>query len=289
MKTSLLVQSLLLLPSTLAVALPHIPKLSFKRFPNNEKRETLTEDSLSDALSSRTQPSKVAPLNQPYSQVRPRAPAGNSDRLSELAQSNHRGRPLVVSPVGDRPVGRLPPDPQAQQHNSIVGNHPFYGVGPAVQPQPLPTGSLSSNSSGTNITFFVPVPPGVTSPPIANATGTVYKESLPTSCTPRPVPEYADSNGNFLPPDQQPGYNGSISTNGSVPGECLEDPPAVAAHEIVITGEMEGNFEEVEIEIKPLSGNETGFATSTSPPLPSRTGDTGPGTRQRVPVGFTGP
>ena len=279
MKSSFALTTLLFLPDALAIAVPHIPKLVSKRFGS---------------------PADV-----------PRGESAHQKRDTHLELRQPRGRPLVVAggpttsstgttsaggtySTGD--PGHLPPDPQQQAHNSIVGGHPFYGHGPVVNVH-----NLQNNTDGAmNLTVVVPVGTN-TVPPIQNATATAYEQPVITSCMPSPVPEYIDSNGNFLPGDQQPGYNGSVSTNGTVPGNCPGNANAspVPIEEIVIEGHVDGDIEIVDIDIIPLNGTNSTDPTSTSTSgtvssvqPPASSGGSRTGTRQRVPavpVGFTGP
>lgn len=283
MKSSFVLTTLLFLPNALVIAVPHVPKLVSKRF-----------GSPANAL-----PGEKAHIKR--------------DQL-ELRQP--RGRPLVVAPgpttsssattsspgagsTGD--PGHLPPDPQQQTHNSIVGGHPFSGHGPVVGVHDLQNSTEGGNSTNGAMNLTVVVPVGAnTVAPIQNATAIAYAQPVVASCTPQPVGEYIDSNGNFLPPDQQPGYNGSVSTNGTVPGNCAADADPVPVEEIVIEGHVDGDIEIVDIDIIPLNGTSStspttsaysGTSTSAaSPPRSSHGSGTGTGQRvPAVPVGFTGP
>ncbi|KAL8825606.1 MAG: hypothetical protein Q9191_004311 [Dirinaria sp. TL-2023a] len=280
MKSSFALTALLFLPNALAIAVPHVPKLVSKRFGNKAN-----------------------------------APPGENVHLKrdQLEPRQPRGRPLVVAggpnagTTTSGPAagstggpGHLPFDPQQQAHNSIVGGHPFYGHGPVVNaPNSQGTNGATSTSGAMNLTVVVPVGTGTVAP-IQNATAIAYAQPVVTSCPPQPVGEYVDSNGNFLPTDQQPGYNGSISTNGTVPGNCAANADPVPVEEIVIEGHVDGDIEIVDIDIIPLNGtnatsvtNSTNSGTSSSaapPPRPSHGSGTGTGQRvPAVPVGFTGP
>ena len=347
MKSSLAFVTILFLPDVFAVAVPHVPNSASKRFPRAvqvfPEREVPAADSV---------PVKRDATPEPERQLtyfKEAAAKGVEDlKPRELSEPEvkelkpRRGSPLVVSSPAaisatfagssagtsafptttlTGAVGYLPSDPAQSLHNSIVGSHPFYGHGPAIQtPAPSYVGEYD-----TNLTLVVPVHGTV--PPIANATGTIYTPVETAECPPRPVPEYLDSDGSFLPTDQQPGYNGSISTNGTIPGNCsatINTP--IPEDKVLIQGHMEGNNEIVEIDIVPIPNNETktyygaGFTPiPTDSPAPSNvsgivdsstpsaaaavssggtstgpgSSSTGTGTRQRVPdagnPGFTGP
>jgi len=308
MKSSLLLVTALFLPDVFAAAVPSKPHLAVKRFPHADSAQDAS--SVSDGTLAYF--GKVA--------------AGGDKDLKHRELPEHkkllpgRAGPLIGGP-STTPTststpfsttslasadGYLPSDPAQSFHNSLVGSHPFYGHGPAIA-TPSPTPSSYIGMYDTNITFAVPA--AGTVPPIANATATIY--AAPTAdCPPQPVPEAIDSHGNFLPTDQQPGYNGSVSTNGTVPGNCSAPTAPTPQDQVIIEGHMEGNTEVVEIDIIPLPDNSTlntfygaGFTpsgTPTSTYLDSAASTTNglgasmsTGTSQLVPdagnPGFTGP
>lgn len=306
MKSSYLFVTALFLPDIFAAAVPLKPHLAAKRFPHaGSARDANSVSDGTLAYSEHVAAGGDQDLKHrelpKYKDILPRragpligGPSTTSDAVSALF-------PLTTSTSVD---GYLPSDPAQSLHNSLVGSHPFYGHGPAI-PTPSPTASSYIGIYDTNITFAVPAPGTV--PPIANATATIY--AAPTAdCVPQPVPEAIDSHGNFLPSDQQPGYNGSISTNGTVPDNCSARAKT-PEDQVIIEGHMEGNTEVVEIDIIPLPSNSTlntfygaSFTPSGTPTATyfgsaaSTTGSgasASSGTAQRVPdagnPGFTGP
>lgn len=238
-----------------------------------------------------------------------KAAAGSNPQIKRRELRPRRAGPLLRPAITTPPpgVGYLPVDPNQAAHNSIVGGHPFLGHGPAI----VSAAPSSIGMYDTNLTLVLPIVG--TAPPIQNATATIYAPEI-TDCPPQPVGEYVDSDGNFLPPELQPGYNGSISTNGTIPGNCTPVAP-IPEDEVIITGHVEGNTEVVEINISPIPDNSTdygynstvhsyydagyapsaGVGGSSSSSTSSSAGSLGTGTRQRVPVpdagnpGFVGP
>jgi len=309
MKSSLVFVTALFLPDVFAAAVPSKPRLVAKRFPHadsvpgNRDASSVSDGTLAyfgKVAAGGDQDLKRRELSE-HKEILPRRAGPLIGGPSTTPTSTSTPFPTTTLASAD---GYLPSDPAQSFHNSLVGSHPFYGHGPAIA-TPSPTPSSYIGMSDTNITFVVPA--AGTVPPIANATATIY--AAPTAeCLPQPVPEAIDSHGNFLPTDQQPGYNGSISTNGTVPGNCstLSKTPQ---DQVIIEGHMQGNTEVVEIDIIPLPDNSTlntfygaGFTpsgTPTSTYLAAAASTTGPGaamstgTSQLVPdagnPGFTGP
>ena len=344
MKSSLAFATILLLPDVFAVAVPQKNELASKRFAHAVedtidsapgKRDAISEPERNYFEQVATQSTKDLKRDGHFENIARRSwygwnkfmdllprwhsAAQEVKELKPRGLAEHRelvprrGRPLVVSPTSTPyptttpadPAGYLPSDPAQSYHNSLVGGHPWAGHGPAI----VTAASSYKGMYDTNITITVPALG--TAPPIANVTATLYAPAAP-SCHTMPVGEYVDSRGNFLPTDQQPGYNGSISTNGTT--LVCDNPMPIAEDEVLIQGHVEDDTEIVEIDIIPLPNNSTANtyydadytpSPTTTNPLPSgpynsglssttsAPGSMGTGTRQRVPdagnPGFTGP
>ena len=311
MKSSLAFVSLLFLPDVfaVAVAIPSTPKLSSKRFGHAVKddidstpvkRGSGSEQEGARAYfdvaaqnvkelkrdePSRSRMKRSWPGLETIKDLLPRWGSAAQEvkelklrKVSEHKElSPRRGSPLVVSPTSTSPStsisganGYLPPDPKQSLHNSLVGGHPFAGHGPAI----VTPASSYVGMDDMNYTFTVPFTGTV--PPIANATATLYVPATTPTCPPQPVGEYTDANGNFLPLALQPGYNGSISTNGTIPGNCTALPVPVPISEddflllpevlvpedeVLIQGHVQGNTEVVEIDLIVNPNNTTGNST----------------------------
>jgi len=323
MKSSLIFVTALFLPDVFAAAVPSKPQVVAKRFPHPNSAP-VKRDASFESDGTRAHYEKAAAGGDPdlkHRELLPRragplvvdgpstTPTSTSTPFPDTTLVNG---PSAVPTSASTPfptttlagdVGYLPPDPAQNIHNSLVGGHPFGGHGPAIA-----TPASYVGMSDTNITFVIPA--AGTAPPIANATATIYADPAPTAaCLPHPVPEAVDSNGNFLPTDQQPGYNGSVSTNGTVPGSCSAPSTSkIPEDQVIIEGHMEGDTEVVEVDIIPLPSNSTlstyygaGFTPSGTPTMDSgsaasTTGPSAPistGASQPVPdagnPGFTGP
>ena len=251
MKSSLALAALLCAPEVFAVALPHIPKLYSRRYHKDELdiNAAHVERGNRDDHGNELKPRRAIPVEV----ARP-----SSTPVTTTVTENGVSGPsatLISSHLG------VLPRPAATLHNPYIGNHPFLGHGPVVRlPTATPSASGSSASGyGENFTLTYLVT-GTTAP-IANATATVYMPPIvypidnttvnATSCD--AVPELIDENGNFLPGDLQPKYNGSLHcTSTTIPAYEVSDPEA---ERIVIEGHLQGENEIVEVEITPLPAN----------------------------------
>ena len=249
MKSSFALAALLCAPEVFAVALPHIPKLKSRRYHKDEV------DSTNNAAHA-----ERANVHDHGNELKPRrgvplevAGPSSTPVVTTVAENGVSGP--SATPISSH-LGMLP-RPAATLHNPYIGNHPFIGHGPVIR---LPTATPSASGYGENFTLTY-LATGTT-PPIANATATIYVPPIvypidnttvnSTSCD--AVPELIDDNGNFLPGDLQPKYNGSshCSPSAVIPTYEIPEPEA---ERIVIEGHMQGENEIVEVEITPLPVN----------------------------------
>ena len=247
MKTSLACAALLCGPEVFAVALPHIPKLNSRWY---HKDELDTNDAIH---------AKRGISQDHGGELKPRQAGGPS---SAPITTETPTLATTTGPSGTGNLGILPL-PAATLHNPFVGNHPFIGHGPVIR---LPTGTPSTSSSYQAYNFTATYNFTGTTPPIANATATIYVPPIVypvsnssdnvTSCD--SVPELVDGNGNFLPGDLQPKYNGSVKC---VQTTYAETEPEV--DEYVVEGHVVGDEEVVEVEITPLPYNATSWNSTT--------------------------
>ncbi|KAL8786369.1 MAG: hypothetical protein Q9195_008234 [Heterodermia aff. obscurata] len=247
MKSSLALAALLCAPEVFAVALPHIPKLNSRWYHKDEldtnnaghAKRGNDQDHGNELKRRRGIPIEVAgPSSTPVTTTG--AGTGVSGP-SAIPTSFHLG---------------VLPRPAATLHNPYIGNHPFIGHGPVIR---LPTATPSASGYGENFTLTY-LATGTT-PPIANATATIYIPPIvrpidnttvnATSCD--AVPELIDENGNFLPGDLQPKYNGSSHCSSTVTPDYEVSEPE--AERVVIEGHIQGENEIVEVDITPLPAN----------------------------------
>ena len=243
MKSSLALAALLCAYEVVAVALPHIPKLKSRWYHKGEldtnnaahvKRGNVHDHS------NELEPRRGIPVEVAGPSSTPVTTTGISGP--------------TTAPISSQ-LGVLP-RPAATIHNPYIGNHPFIGHGPVLR---LPTAMPTATGYGENFTLTY-LATGTT-PPIANATATVYMPPIVypvdnttvnvTSCD--AVPELIDDNGNFLPGDLQPKYNGSSHCTSTV--KPTYEISAPEAERIVIEGHIQGENEIVEVDITPLPAN----------------------------------
>ena len=243
MKSSIAFAALFCAPEVFAVALPHIPKLNSRWFHKDELSPNDNVHAKRDELPDHGKVLKPR-------QLRMLSPA--SITASSIKDITSTGT-----------IGLLP-----------TGHHPFIGHGPALQystytRDPAPTPAYH----GQNYTITYPATG--TSPQIANATATIYippevypilNNTTPSNRTTGsdscgPVPELIDDHGNFLPPDLQPKYNGSVScTPANI--SLIESPPE--AERIEVESHISGDQEIVEVEITKLPFNATSWNDTVS-------------------------
>lgn len=248
MKSSLALAALLCASEVVALALPHIPKLKSRRYHKGEldaNNVAHAERGNAQDHGNELKPRRGIPLEV----ARP-----SSTPVTTTVAESGISRPSAA-PISSQ-LGILP-RPAATLHNPYVGNHPFIGHGPVVR---LPTAVPSASGYGENFTLTYLA--SGTTPPIANATATIYMPPIvypidnttanATSCD--AVPELIDENGNFLPGDLQPKYNGSSHCTSSIvpPTYEISEPEA---ERVVVEGHMRGENEIVEVEITPLPAN----------------------------------
>ena len=247
MKSSLALAALLCAPEVFAVALPHIPKLYSRRYHKDEldtNNVAHAERGNRDDHGNELKPRRAIPVEVAGQSSTPVTTTGTENGFSGPSAT------LISSHLG------VLPRPAATLHNPYIGNHPFIGHGPVIR---LPTATPSASGYGENFTLTY-LATGTTAP-IANATATVYMPPIvypidnttvnATSCD--AVPELIDENGNFLPGDLQPKYNGSSHcTSTAIPTYEISEPEA---ERIVIEGHLRGENEIVEVEITPLPAN----------------------------------
>lgn len=256
MKSSITFLALLCAPEVFAVALPHLPKLNSRWYHKDElntndvahaKRERMHDHG------NELKPRAAGPLvvDRPSSQLA-------TTTLPGTGISGPSSAPVEIPAASTSPLGMLP-RPAATLHNPYVGNHPFIGHGPVVR-FPTATPSASASEYGQNFTLTY-LATGTT-PPIANATATIYIPPIVypisnntanvTTCD--EVPELIDANGNFLPGDLQPKYNGSSHCVSSIVNTTYEIS-GPEAERIVVEGHIVGENEIVEVEVTPLPMN----------------------------------
>lgn len=247
MKSFHALAALLCAPEVFAVALPHIPKLNSRWYHKDEldvNNAMHAERGSVHDHGNELKPRRGIPIEVAGPSSTPVTTTGAGNGISGPSAT-----PIPSS------LGVLP-RPAATLHNPYIGNHPFIGHGPVIR---LPTASPSVSGFGENFTLTYLVTG--TTPPIANATATVYVPPIVqpidnttanvTSCD--AVPELIDDNGNFLPGDLQPKYNGSSHCSSTVtPHYEISEPEA---ERVVIEGHIEGENEIVEVDITPLPAN----------------------------------
>ena len=231
MKSSIAFAALFCAPEVFAVALPHIPKLDSRWF---HKDELSPNDNVH---------AKRAELPDQGKELKPRQLRTLSPASTSASSS--------VEIISTKTIGLLP-----------TGHHPFIGHGPALQYSTYTRGPTAVPTyRGQNYTITYPATG--TSPQVANATATIYippevypilNNTSPSNRTTGndscgPVPELIDGHGNFLPPDLQPKYNGSVPcTPANL--SFIESPPE--AERIEVESHISGDQEIVEVEITKL-------------------------------------
>lgn len=243
MKSSIAFVALFCTPEVFAVALPHIPKLNSRWFHKDELSPNDDVHVKRDELRDHGKDLKPRQLTVP-------GPA-----LTTTSS--------VEDIISTKTIGLLP-----------TGHHPFIGHGPVLHYSTYNRGPTATPSDyGVNFTLTYPATG--TSPQIANATATIYippevspilNGTAPSNRTTEykscdAVPELIDDDGNFLPPDLQPKYNGSTSCN---PANIsfIEAPPE--AERIEVESHVIGDHEIVEVEITPLQLNTTSWNSTMS-------------------------
>ena len=251
MKSSLALAALLCAPDVFAVALPHIPKIKSRWYHKDESdtnNAVHAEREKGYDHGNELKPRRGIPIEVARLSSTPATTTVTDNGVSEPSATP------IVSHLG------VLPKPAATLHNPYLGNHPFIGHGPVVR---LPTGVPSSSSyPGYGENFTLTYLATGTTPPIANATATIYVPPIvypidnttvnATLCD--AVPELIDEDSNFLPGDLQPKYNGSSHCNSSgvIPTYEIPEPEA---ERVVIEGHMQGENEIVEVEITTLPAN----------------------------------
>ncbi|KAG7008153.1 hypothetical protein G7Y79_00007g022780 [Physcia stellaris] len=253
MKSSVAFIALLCAPEVFAVALPHMPKLNSRWY----HKEELGTNDIAHAKRGRTHDNnELKPRAAgPFEVVRPSSSPATTT-LPGTGISGPSTTPEAAAAASTSPLGMLPL-PAATIHNPFVGNHPFIGHGPVVR---YPTATPSASDYGQNFTLTY-LATG-TAPPIANATATIYIPPIiypisnntanVTTCD--EVPELIDANGNFLPGDLQPKYNGSSHCVSSIVNTTYT-VAGPEAERIVVEGHIVGENEIVEVEVTPLPMN----------------------------------
>ena len=318
MKSSVAFIALLCAPEAFAAALPHMPKLNSRWYHKDE----LDTNDIAHAKRGDHDNELKPRAAGPFEVVRPSSTPAETT-LPGTGISGPSTTPEAVA-ASNSPLGLLP-RPAATIHNPFVGNHPFIGHGPVVR---YPTATPSASQYGQNFTLTY-LATG-TAPPIANATATIYIPPIiypisnntanVTTCD--EVPELIDANGNFLPGDLQPKYNGSAHCVSSTVNTTYK-VTGPEAERIVVEGHIVGENEIVEVEVTPLpmnisswnntadgnygtyyGANPTGYVypsgsaslpystesipmyvgTGISSPLSSATSSSAPVPRQRVPT-----